>query len=67
METLLQHAQGLVYALLHLMPSPYQHASLRSLLGLFLAARGQPLPHHCQTKSASALSRFLNYGRRHFA
>ena len=26
METLLQHAQGLVYALLDLMPSPYQHA-----------------------------------------
>ena len=61
METLLQHAQGLVYALLHLMPSPYQHASLSSLLGLFLEAQGHPLPQHCQTKSASALSRFLNH------
>jgi xanthosine utilization system XapX-like protein len=60
METILQHAQGLVYALLHLMPSPYQHASLSSLLGLFLEAQGHPLPQHCQTKSASALSRFLN-------
>ena len=61
METLLQHAQGLVYALLHLMPSPYQHASLSSLLGLFLEAQGHPVPQHCQTKSASALSRFLNH------
>jgi len=61
METILQHAQGLVYALLHLMPSSYQHASLSSLLGLFLEAQGHPVPHHCQTKSASALSRFLNH------
>ena len=61
METILQHAQGLVYALLHLMPSPYQDASLSSLLGLFLEAQGHPLPQHCQTKSASALSRFLNH------
>ena len=61
METILQHAQGLVYALLHLMPSPYQHASLSSLLGLFLEAQGHPFPQQCQTKSASALSRFLNH------
>lgn len=54
METILKHAQGLVYALLHLMPSPYQHASLSSLLGLFLEAQGHPLPQHCETKSASA-------------
>ena len=61
METILKHAQGLVYALLHLMPSSYQHASLSSLLGLFLEAQGHPFPQHCQTKSASALSRFLNH------
>ncbi len=61
MDTILQHAQGLVYALLHLMPRPYQHASLSSLLGLFLEAPGHPVPQHCQTKSASALSRFLNH------
>ncbi len=60
METILKHAQGLVYALLHLMPSSYQHASLSSLFGLFLEAQGHPVPHHRQTKSASALSRFLN-------
>lgn len=63
METIVQHAQALVYALLHLMPSPYQQASLRGLLGLFLAAQGHPLPQYCQTKSASALSRFLNHYR----
>jgi hypothetical protein len=61
METILQHAQGLVHALLHLMPSSYQHESLRSVLGLFLEAQGHPLPQHCQTKSASALSRFFNH------
>ncbi|MCY7274873.1 MAG: transposase, partial [Phormidesmis sp. CAN_BIN44] len=42
------------------MSSPDQHASLSSLLGLFLEAQGHPLPQHCLTKSASALSRFLN-------
>lgn len=30
------------------------------MLGLFLAAQGHPLPEHSKTKSASALSRFLN-------
>lgn len=30
------------------------------MLGLFLEAHGHPLPQHSQTKSASALSRFLN-------
>lgn len=30
------------------------------MLGLFLQAQGHPLPEHSQTKSASALSRFLN-------
>ncbi len=42
METILEHAQGLVYVLLHLMPSSYQHASISSLLGLFLEAQGHP-------------------------
>ena len=31
METILQHAQGLVYSLLCLMPSAYQKASLKAL------------------------------------
>lgn len=42
------------------MPSTYQQDSLQALLGLFLEGQGVPLPEHCKTKSASALSRFLN-------
>jgi hypothetical protein len=60
METILQHAQGLVYSLLCLMPSTYQKASLKALLGLFLDAQGHALPAHTSVKSASSLSRFLN-------
>ncbi len=60
METILQHAQGLVYSLLCLMPSVYQKASLKALLGLFLDAQGHALPAHTAVKSASSLSRFLN-------
>jgi Transposase DDE domain len=60
METILQHAQGLVYSLLCLMPSVYQKASLKALLGLFLDAQGHALPAHTPVKSASSLSRFLN-------
>ena len=61
METILQHAQGLVYNLLVLMPSAYQKASLNALLGLFLEAQGHALPEHTQLKSGSSLSRFLNH------
>jgi hypothetical protein len=63
METILQHAQGLVYSRLCLMPSVYQKASLNALLGLFLDAQGHALPEHTQVKSPSALSRFLNHYR----
>lgn len=59
-ETILAHAQGLVYMLVSLMPSPYQQDSLQALLGLFLQAQGHPLPQYSFAKSASALSRFLN-------
>jgi hypothetical protein len=61
METIVVHAQSLVYSLLCLMPSPYQKASLNALFGLFLEALGHPLPQHTQVKSASSLSRFLNH------
>lgn len=61
METILEHAQELVYSLLCLIPSMYQKASLSALFGLFLEARGHPLPQHTQVKSASSLSRFLNH------
>jgi hypothetical protein len=61
METILQHAQGLVYSLLCWMPSVYQKASLKALLGLFLDAQGHALPAHTCVKSPSSLSRFLNH------
>ncbi len=60
METILVHAQALVYTLLDLMPSAYQRDSLQALIGLFLDAQGHPLPQHSSLKSAGALSRFLN-------
>lgn len=60
MSAILSQAQALVSGLQTLMPSIYQQDSLQALLGLFLAGQGIPLPEHCQTKSASALSRFLN-------
>ena len=61
METILEHAQSLVHTLLGLMPSSDQRSSFESLLGLFLHPQGRMMPAHCPTKSASALSRFLNY------
>jgi hypothetical protein len=42
------------------MPSVYQKASLKAVLGLFLDAQGHALPEHTQVKSASSLSRFFN-------
>jgi hypothetical protein len=35
--------------------------TLESILGLFLQGQGNSVPHHCQTKSSSAISRFLNH------
>jgi|GEM_PF-1928349 len=61
METIVKYAQGLVYSLICLMPSTYQKASLKVMLGMFLEALGHPLPQHTELKSASALSRFLNH------
>jgi hypothetical protein len=63
METILAHAQELVYTVSSLMPTQYQKDNLEAMLGLFLEAQGHPLPEHCKTKSASALSRFLNVNR----
>lgn len=60
MSAILSQAQVLVSSLQTLMPSVYQQNSLQALLGLFLEGQGLPLPEHCETKSASALSRFLN-------
>ncbi len=60
MVSILAHAQNLVYTLLSLMPSVYQQENLEAMLALFLSAQGYPLPEHSKSKSASALSRFLN-------
>ncbi len=60
MSAILSQAQSLVAGLQTLMPSIYQQDSLQAVLGLFLEGQGIPLPEHCETKSASALSRFLN-------
>jgi hypothetical protein len=60
MAAILSQAQALVSELQALMPSIYQQGSLQALLGLFLEGQGISLPEYCQTKSASALSRFLN-------
>ncbi|WP_211178818.1 transposase [Brasilonema octagenarum] len=57
---MLTYAQKLVYNLKELMPTQYQKDNLDAMLGLFLEAQGHPLPEHSQTKSPSALSRFLN-------
>lgn len=57
---MLAHTQELVYSLKDLMPTKYQKDNLEEILGLFLEAQGHPLPEHSKTKSASALSRFLN-------
>lgn len=57
---MLAHAQDLVYTLKELMPTQYQKDNLEAMLALFLEAQGQPLPEHSQTKSPSAISRFLN-------
>lgn len=61
MENILPSAQQLVESLKELMPSLYQQETLQALLGLFLEGQGHSLPHHCQTKSESAISRFLNH------
>jgi len=60
MSAILSQAQALVSGLQTLRPSIYQQDSLQTMLGLFLEGQGIPLPEHCQTASASALSRFLN-------
>jgi hypothetical protein len=60
METILEHAQLLVYSLINLMPSPYQKASFEAMMGLFLSEFGHALPEHTAVKSPSSLSRFLN-------
>jgi Transposase DDE domain len=61
MNHILPQAEELLSTLKQLMPSIYQQETLESILGLFLQGQGNSVPHHCQTKSESAISRFLNH------
>jgi hypothetical protein len=61
MFNILPQAEQLLSTLKQLMPTLYQQETLESLLGLFLEGQGHSVPHHCSTKSESAISRFLNY------
>lgn len=61
MNHILPQAKELLSTLKQLMPSIYQQETLESMLGLFLTGQGKSVPHHCQTKSESAISRFLNH------
>lgn len=61
MDYILPQAEELLLTLKQLMPTIYQQETLESLLGLFLSGKGNGVPHHCQTKSESAISRFLNH------
>ncbi len=54
-------ADELLSTLKDLMPTIYQKETLESIIGLFLDGQGNAVPHHCQTKSESAISRFLNH------
>jgi Transposase DDE domain len=61
MTTILPQVEELISTLKQLMPTVYQQETLESILGLLLSGKGIAVPHHCQTKSESAISRFLNY------
>jgi hypothetical protein len=43
------------------MPTVYQQETLESIIALLLQGKGDAVPHHCLTKSESAISRFLNH------
>ncbi|NER29050.1 MAG: IS701 family transposase, partial [Symploca sp. SIO1C4] len=61
MNQILPQVEEFLSTLKQLMPTIHQQETLESLLGLFLEGRGNSLPHHCSTKSESAISRFLNH------
>ena len=61
MKTILLQAQELMNTLTQLMPTVYQQETLESILAMFLDGLGHSLPHHCTTKSGSAISRFFNH------
>lgn len=55
------HARSLFCTLVNLFATSYQRESFRALLALFLRGDGQPNPSRSESKSESALSRFLNH------
>ena len=61
MNQILSQTEELLSTLTELMPTIYQQETLESILALFLHGQGHSVPHHCQTKSESAISRFLNH------
>ena len=61
MTSILPQTEELITTLKQIMPTIYQKETLESVLGLFLSGKGNGVPHHCQTKSESSISRFLNY------
>lgn len=42
------------------MPSQYQEASFKAMMGLLLEGQGRAKAEHCKVKSPAALSRFMN-------
>ena len=57
---ILPQVEELISTLKQLMPNIYQQETLESIFGLLLCGQGNSVPHHCKTKSESAISRFLN-------
>ncbi len=55
------HVQQLFGTLLSLFENPHLKASFRAMLALFLKGDGCPYPRYANSKSPSALSRFLNH------
>ncbi len=60
MNHILPRVEELISDLKQLMPSHYQEDTFQSILSLLLQGKAE-IPHHCQTKSESAISRFLNH------
>ena len=60
-DHILPQVDELLSTLKDLMPTIYQKETLESIIGLLLDGQGNAVPHHCHTKSESAISRFLNH------
>ena len=55
MTSILPQVEELIATLKQIMPTIYQKETLESLLALFLQGEGNSIPHHCKTKSESAI------------